>query len=229
MNQTVGRFECSGNSTSAPCFGRACINQRFRYGEVGFGEMASKDEIIAAASRLFVEKGFENTTMRDIAETVGIFKGSLYHHIKSKADLFYEILEMSLRESSKPIREVRDSNLQPEKKLREIVRVHFENVFNFSLEYQIVLNERRHMLDEKQEERIRALLKAYENCVMEVLEEGVSAEVFRDDLNPRVVVAAIMGAGNAIYKWFSPTGPLSFQAIAEIYVELFVSGLRRQE
>jgi AcrR family transcriptional regulator len=188
--------------------------------------VASKDEIVAAASRLFVEKGFENTTMREIAETVGIYKGSLYHHIRSKADLFFEILEMSLKESSKSMRKVRNSDLEPEQKLKEIVRVHFENILNFSLEYQIVLNERRHMLDQKQEKRIRVLLKAYENCILEVLVEGIAAKIFRDDLDPRVVVSGIVGVGNSIYKWFSPTGPLTFQAIAEMYIELFISGLK---
>jgi TetR/AcrR family transcriptional regulator, cholesterol catabolism regulator len=191
--------------------------------------MASKDEIIAAASRLFVEKGFENTTMRDIAETVGIYKGSLYHHIRSKADLFHEILDMSLKESSKTMREVRSSDLEPEQKFRKIILVHFENILNFSLEYQILLNERRHMLDEQQEARIRAQMKTYENHIVEVLKEGISAKVFRDDLNPRVVVAGIMAAGNAVYKWFSPSGPLTFEDIASTYVELFIHGLKTSD
>ena len=191
--------------------------------------MVTKDQIIAAASKLFVEKGFENATMREIAERVGIFKGSLYHHIKSKADLFYEVLDMSLKKSTKSLKKVQDSKLDPEQKFRKIILAHFENIYKFSLEYQIVLNERRHMLNAEQERKIRMQMKAYENCVYDVLKDAIAANLFRTDLNPRVVVVGIMGVGNAIYKWFSPDGPLSFSEIANMYVELFIQGLRRDK
>ena len=224
--QTFGRSDRSGGFGVGRFSGKMYSNKKSRAGRVRFIDMASKDEIIAAASRLFVEKGFENTTMQDIAETVGIYKGSLYHHIRSKADLFYEILDMSMKESSKSMRKVRKSDLEPEEKFRKIILVHYENILNFSLEYQILLNERRHMLNEKQEKRIRFQMKGYENNIFEVLKEAISAKVFRDDLNPRVIVAGIMAAGNGIYKWYSPTGLLTFQEIASTYVELFVHGLK---
>ena len=119
--------------------------------------------------------------------------------------------------------------MEPEDKFKKIITVHFENILNFSLEYQIVLNERRHMLDRKQEKRVRAKMKAYENNIFEILKEGIDAKVFRDDLNPRLIVAGIMGVGNAIYKWFSLDGPLSFSDITRDYIEFFVEGLRRKE
>jgi AcrR family transcriptional regulator len=191
--------------------------------------MATKDEIIAAASKLFVEKGFEKTTMEDIGNSLGIYKGSLYHHVNSKAEIFYEILILSLTESSKKLRKVYRSKMEPEDKFKKILTVHFENILNFSLEYQIVLNERRHMLDRKQEKRVRAKMKAYENNILEILKEGIDAKVFRDDLNPRLIVDGIMGVGNAIYKWFSLDGPLSFSDITRDYIEFFIEGLRRKE
>ena len=191
--------------------------------------MASKDEIIATASRLFVAKGFEKTTMQDIAETLGVYKGSLYHHIKSKAEIFYDILDMSLKEASKKLKKVRNSSLEPDKKFRKILEVHFENILNFSLEYQILLNERRYMLDARKEKIIRGKMKTYENHLFEVLQEGMSAKVFRNDLNPRVVVTGIMGVGNALYKWYSPKGPMSFHQITDMYIELFLKGLKYQK
>ena len=191
--------------------------------------MATKDEIIAAASKLFVEKGFEKTTMEDIGNALGVRKGSLYYHINSKAEIFYEILILSLTESAKKLRKVRRYKMELEEKFKKIITAHFENILNFSLEYQIVLNERRHMLDRKQEKKVRAKMKVYENHLFEILKEGIDAKVFRDDLNPRVIVAGIMGVGNAIYKWFSPDGPLSFSDITRDYIEFFIEGLRRKE
>ena len=190
--------------------------------------MASKDEIIAAASKLFVEKGFEKTTMEDIANALDIYKGSIYYHIRSKVEIFYEILKLSLNESSKKMVKVQQSKMKPEDKLREIIATHFNNILNYSLEYQILLNERRYMLNRKQEKHIRRKMKAYENTIFKVLKEGIDTKVFREDLNPRVIVAGIMGVGNAIYKWFSFDGPLDFHEVASTYIKLFLSGIKKE-
>jgi len=187
-----------------------------------------KHEIIAAASKLFVEKGFEKTTMEDIANALGVYKGAIYYHIKSKADIFYEILVMSLDKSTEILREVYETDMEIRDKFRKIARVHFENIRNYSLEYQILLNERRYMLDPEREKVVRKKMKAYEDCFLNILKEGIAAGVFQDDFDPRVIVAGIMGVGNAIYKWFSFDGPLSFDDIADAYVDFFLNGIREE-
>lgn len=189
--------------------------------------MASKDQIIAEASRLFVEKGFEKTTMEDIATALDIYKGSLYYHIRSKAALFYEILTLSLRESTKKLRKASRYKGTPEEKFRKVLETHFDNIFTFSPEYQIVVNERRHMLDKRQEKIIRSKMKAYENCIYDVIQEGIAAKVFLDDFNPRVIVNAIFGASNSLYKWFSFNGPLSFNEVTQMYIDFFIRSLKR--
>jgi AcrR family transcriptional regulator len=188
--------------------------------------MVSKDKIIRTASKLFVEKGFEKTTMEDIANTLGVHKGSLYHHIKSKAGIFYDTLMMSFNEPAKRLEKVVNANTGPEEKFRRLVLVHFKNIEENSLEYQILLNERRHMLDHMQERIIRKKMKSYENYFLKVLKEGVRKQVFRNDLNARVIVAGIIAAGNATYKWFSVDGPLSFDEVARVYTEFFLSGIK---
>ena len=191
--------------------------------------MASKDQIIAVASRLFVEKGFEKTTMEDIGNALGVYKGSLYHHIDSKAEIFYQILRLSVNESTKKLKKVRQSNMEAEEKFKKIIRVHFENIINYSLEYQIIMNERRYMLNRKQEKQVRKKMKEYENYLFEVIKEGIEAKVFRNDLNPRVIVAGILGTGNALYKWFAFDGPLSFDDIVRIYLDFFMQGLKYKD
>jgi len=188
--------------------------------------MVSKDNIITVASKLFVEKGFEKTTMEDIANELGIHKGSLYHHIKSKASIFYDVLRLSLDEPARRLEKVVNRNIEPEKKFRKLISVHFENIQKSSLEYQVLLNERRHMLSQMQEKIIRKKMKSYENTFIKVLGEGVKKKVFRSDLNLRVIVDGIIGVGNATYKWFSFDGPLSIDEIARMYTELFLNGTK---
>lgn len=189
--------------------------------------MIGKNNITAAASRLFVEKGFEKTTMEDISKALGIQKGSLYHHIKSKAGMFYDILILSFIEPRKRVEGVIKANLEPAEKLRRLLIVHFENIQKNSLEYQILLNERRYMLSPTQERIIRRELKAYENCFIKVLREGVRKKTFRSDLHLRVIVSGILGMGNIIYKWFSAHGPLGFGEIARIYAEMILNGIKK--
>lgn len=117
------------------------------------------------------------------------------------------------------------SNLEPEEKFRKIIEVHFQTIEKYSLEYQVVLNERRYMLEPAQEREIRRKLKIYEDQILEVIEEGIQAKVFRSDLNPRVISSGIIGVGNALYKWFSPDGPLSFDDVTRIYINFFLNGI----
>ncbi len=188
-----------------------------------------KDAIIAAASKLFVEKGFEKTTMEDIANALGVYKGALYYHIKSKADIFYEILIMSLDKSTAILKEVYGTDMDIREKFKAIVRVHFDNIRKYSLEYQILLNERRYMLDKEREKVVRKKMKAYEDFFFKILKEGIEAGVFRKDFDPRIIVAGIMGVGNAVYKWFSFEGPLGFDEMTAAYVDFFLKGVRREE
>jgi len=182
------------------------------------------------ASKLFVEKGFERTTMEDIASGLGLHKGSLYHHINSKAELFYDVVMMGFDETISRMEEVcRSTQLDPEEKFRKIIAVHFDNIRRSSFEYQVLLNERRHQLDRKQEKTVRTIMKAYENYLFEVVKEGVRAGVFRDDLNPRVVVSGIIGVGNAIYKWFKFDGSLTYDDVVHIYTQFFLRGLMRDK
>lgn len=188
--------------------------------------MASKEEVIQVANKLFVEKGFEKTTMEDIAKALGVYKGSVYHYINNKAELFYEILVMTLDQSNRKLAKIRRSRLGPGDKFKAVLAGYFENIMENSLEFQIILNERRHMLSRKQEREVRKKMKTYENHLLITLKEGIEAKIFRDDLDPRVIVAGVISIGNGIYKWISFDGPLSFNQIADTYVEFVLAGLR---
>lgn len=187
--------------------------------------MASKEEVIKVANKLFVEKGFEKTTMEDIARALGVYKGSIYYYINNKADLFYEILVLTLDQSNRKLSKISKSRLPPGEKFEALLAAYFENILDNALEFQIIVNERRYMLSQKQERTVRKKMKTYEDYLVVALREGIEAKVFRDDLNPRVIVDGVISIGNGIYKWFSFDGPLTFNQIADMYVELVMTGL----
>src|ERR1044071_2934062 len=85
-----------------------------------------RDELLAIAARLFAEKGFKNTTVRDIADAAGILSGSLYHHFDSKESMVDEILQSFQTELFAAYDEVLASDDDARTKIERAVRLSFE-------------------------------------------------------------------------------------------------------
>ena len=74
-------------------------------------------EIIAAAAKLFKEKGYDATTIQDVADEVGMLKGSLYYHIKSKEELLYRVTKEPIRELIERQKKLMESDWSPQQKI----------------------------------------------------------------------------------------------------------------
>src|SRR5512139_183064 len=87
-----------------------------------------REELLAIAARLFAERGFKNTTVRDIADAAGILSGSLYHHFDSKEAMVDELLDTFQTELWKQYDAIEASDLTPREKLEAVVRASFEAI-----------------------------------------------------------------------------------------------------
>ena len=85
--------------------------------------MPRRAELLAIAARLFAERGFKNTTVRDIAEEAGILSGSLYHHFASKEAMVDELLDTFQTELWEQYDAIDASDRTPREKLEAVVRV----------------------------------------------------------------------------------------------------------
>src|SRR3954469_16806644 len=90
--------------------------------------MPRRDELLAIAAGLFAEKGFKNTTVRDIADASGILSGSLYHHFDSKESMVDEILKTFQEELFGQYDEILASDLDPLARLERAVEVSFDTI-----------------------------------------------------------------------------------------------------
>jgi TetR/AcrR family transcriptional regulator, cholesterol catabolism regulator len=88
--------------------------------------MATLDEIVAAAAKVFRTKGYHAATVRDIADEVGILKGSLYHHFESKEALLYLVVKEPIAQLYRTIAAIADADLAPTEKLRRAILAHLE-------------------------------------------------------------------------------------------------------
>src|SRR5436189_3055430 len=102
-------------------------------------------ELLDIAAKLFAERGFKNTTVRDIADAAGILPGSLYHHFDSKEAMVDEILTGFLDELFGRYREIVDSALPPKAALEAIVTASLESIDRHHAEVAIYQNDAKYL------------------------------------------------------------------------------------
>ncbi|MFO7679806.1 MAG: TetR/AcrR family transcriptional regulator [Chloroflexota bacterium] len=182
-------------------------------------------EVYAAAARLFARKGFHATRMQDIADELGMQKGSLYYYFKSKDELLSSLVAGSVQEAQSSLQAILDSTHAPGQKLALAIEEHLRILQQNADLHLINTQEILMSLDEETAVTIEALLKSYENTWAAILQEGVNTGEFRPDLDQKIVIKALLGMCNATLTWFKPTGRLSSQQIAHIFTELLTKGL----
>ncbi|OLT16154.1 hypothetical protein BJF78_14765 [Pseudonocardia sp. CNS-139] len=191
------------------------------------GQQAPRDAIFAAATRLFGERGYTGTTMRDIAKAVGILPGSLYAHIESKDAVLLEIIEGGVDRFNAAADRVDALGLTPGEALHAIFREHLRIVADNPGRTLIVFHQWR-FLDEPHRSRLLAKRRHYENFFTRTVRTGVEQGVFGPTLDVKVAVLGVLGALNWTPEWFSPDGPATPDAIADRIADSLLDGLRNR-
>ena len=186
--------------------------------------MANREEIIAAAAKVFQTKGYHAATVQDIADAVGILKGSLYHHVKSKEDLLYLIVKEPIARIYARMAEIVASDLPAGEKLRRAILAHLEAFDQHYPHLFVYLHEREEM-KRRFREQFKLSPKQYEHCWQQILREGVKAGEFRADLDVHVVSYGLLGMLNWLYKWYDPRGRLGVREVADQFSTLALAGL----
>ena len=190
--------------------------------------MATLDDIVAAAAKVFRTKGYHAATVRDIAEEVGILKGSLYHHFESKEALLYLVVKEPIAQMYRTIAEIAEAELSPTENLRRAILAHLE-AFDRHYPHLFVYLREREELKRRFREMIGFSPKDYERCWQQILSEGVATGEFRAGLDIQVACYGLLGMLNWLYKWYDPEGRLSVQQVAEQFTALALSGLAAGE
>jgi AcrR family transcriptional regulator len=182
------------------------------------------DELIQAALELFAKKGYAATSLQDMADVVGVLKGSLYHYIDSKEDLLYQIFENAHVDAEHLMAQVDALEVDPVERLRYYLERSVRNTLE-NLELQVLYfrdwrhltGERRARLDERRRQYARYLRK----LITEAYEfRGVRAEV-----NPRYVASFVIGGTNWVADWYHPDGEDSADEVARSYAELALAAV----
>ena len=183
-----------------------------------------EDEILAAAARIFREKGYHGTSVRDIAEAVGLLKGSLYHYIRSKEELLARLFEGLLEDTVRELEAIASREVSAEARLRGMVRAYAGAGMANHEAVGLYLREWRSLPPAElaglgaRRRRMRALFT-------DLIAEGARGGAFAVG-DAKIAALGILGACNWLYEWYRPGGRLDAGAIADELAERAVRSVR---
>jgi AcrR family transcriptional regulator len=180
------------------------------------------NELLEIAAATFAERGYQSTTLQDIADQFGVLKGSLYHYIRSKDDLLYEVIQAVFTRGLDNLRTLAAADLEPAARLRSIVRGHVLYLIENLVGTTVLLHE----FDQLSPERKATLpIHEYQSIVSGLISDAREAGVVKATVDPHLAALAVLGATNWVYRWYREGGSQSASEIADQFAEILTSGL----
>jgi AcrR family transcriptional regulator len=187
-----------------------------------------RQEVVVGAARVFAQRGYDQTSVQDLADALGIAAGGLYHYFGSKEQLLIRICDDLVEPLLPRAREVVDAEPEPTGQLRALVRLWVAHVVEHR-DHMLVFQQERHVIERGEQWRdVRRHRKAFERLVEEVLGR-VRASTGVPALDPRLALAALLGMVNHTAQWYRPGGRLSPIEVADGYVDLLLCRAGRTE
>jgi len=185
----------------------------------------SRQEILRTAARLFQQRGYDATSMNDVAAALKLSKGGLYHHFQGKDEILFEIMNHAMEITEErvmaPVRSIPD----PEDRLRSLIRRHMEVVLSpRDREITVMLHE-NHPLPPALRKRINSRKKEYVHFVESLIADLQRARQSRSGVSPRAAAFALLGMINWIYQWYKPEGALQAHNLIPQFTDLFFAGI----
>jgi AcrR family transcriptional regulator len=184
-----------------------------------------KEVIITEAARLFREKGFSATSMRDLAEHVGVEAASLYNHISSKAEILQEICFKVANQFMTHIEEVDASPQTAIQKIEAILRFHIKQMIDHYEEVYVSDREWKH-LTEPYMQNMQSQRRSYRQRIALIIEEGIRrGEVKPIDAPTAVLI--MLHAVSGIESWHRSTKKIEGNVLEDNMVMILVEGLKK--
>ena len=184
--------------------------------------------IIEAAARMFDIKGYSATSTQDIANEVGLLKGSIYYYINSKEDLLFRIIEESHEGALRAIAKVSHLDVGSLAKSYALVKTHVKVFHDDRVKHSVFFKEFRSLSDDRKE-IIRGTGHAYSLFLRSILEEGQQNGQIDQSLNLRMATAGIVGMLNSMSFWYQDDGSWGPESIGSQFGEQVVLGLVSEE
>jgi TetR/AcrR family transcriptional regulator, cholesterol catabolism regulator len=174
---------------------------------------------------VFRREGFARARLEDVAVEVGINRASLYYYVGTKEELLIALIEQPALEMTRRCRDALESDAPADQKMRRALRSFIEDLETHP-ELFLLFSESQHIATIPEAKRIVENADAYGKTLLAIISEGIDTGVFRSDLDPRLVMLAILGMHNWIHRWYDPAGRNTLGEVEDVFANLVLSGLK---
>lgn len=183
-----------------------------------------RDEVIEAATRIFEEKGYEAASIQDVADELGILKGSLYHYIDSKEELLFTIIDDVHRRSLAELEQWLEMEADTLTRLRALIRLQVIGQCRDIRKASVFLHDFRSLSPQRQA-RILAERDRFDMLMRDVIKDGQRDGSIAAEVDAKLATMAIFGIVNWISQWWRADGERSPDEVADEYADLVLCGL----
>lgn len=181
------------------------------------------DRFLDAAARLFRQKGFEATTVREIAKAAGSLPGSLHYRYPTKAALLIDLTRRGMDADLAAVRSAIAGVPDPVERLRLSLRARLEYLLSRDAA-QVILYDWRALKGKARDEMIR-LRDRYEAFWSGLVYEAAGSGRLRPDLDLKMLRFLLLGAVNSVAQWYSPRGQCAPAEVADAFWEFLAYGV----
>lgn len=183
----------------------------------------TRTEILDASAQIFSQKGYHGASMQDIAAAVDLQKASLYHHVSSKQEILFELLNRGLGLLIERVEIALEDADSPDERLRKAIHAYLLALTEYQALSSVLLLEYR-SLEPHYFQRHIAQRDQFEHIWRDMIDAGVEEGIFTCD-HPSLSARALLGVMNWTVTWFRADGAMSAEEIADQITDLFLLGL----
>ncbi|MBK7651452.1 MAG: TetR family transcriptional regulator [Flammeovirgaceae bacterium] len=190
------------------------------------GNLSRKEQVIRSAAELFREKGYAASSMRDLAQKLGIEAASLYSHIKSKEEILQSLCFDMATEFRKSLAEVESKNYTATEKLRFGIIGHIQVMAKDLTASAVFMNEHRHLSQPFLRDFLLLRIN-YINRFKAIIEEGASKGEFKDTIDKKLAVMTLFSSLNWMPMWYDPSSKIDPAELGQQLADMLVNGLKK--
>ncbi len=184
-----------------------------------------RDRVVDVAVKVFTERGYDGTSMADIARALGVHKSSIYHHVASKEQLLEDAVKRALNALHGMLAEPGATEGTAVERLRYVVGRTVEIMVRQLPEVTVLLRIRGNTPTERW---AIARRRDFDRAVQRIVGAAIADGDLRSDIDTALVTRLIFGMSNSVTEWYQPGGRLSARDMAGAIEAVIFEGLRRR-
>jgi AcrR family transcriptional regulator len=187
----------------------------------------TKELLLRVAVNLFSQRGYLDTSIRDIATEAGISSSIIYHYFKNKEEMLFEVIKSGTQDLIQSLRETEERIKDPEDCLREMLRAHIVD-FNIKRKKEsIIIVSDTHLLRNSYRQIMVKMQREIFDIYMRKLKELSERGRLREDIDLLVMNFSIFGTINTFYQWYRERGRLTREGVAQNMITFLLHALTR--